>query len=353
MLKFAKAEYMLPIALAACVIAWNGLPSHPILAVLLLLAPALGCTLCVVRHAEALAERLGEPTGTIILTMSVTIIEVVAISAMMTHGPKNPGVARDTIYSVVMILLNFTAGASLLLGGWRHLELQFNLQGANTYLGVIIPLTVFTLILPDFTVTTAGPTLTPAQEIFIGAACIGLYAAFLTAQTMRHRTYFAVEAALHGHEGPHPPAWVSALMLILYMIPLIYLAEHLGGPVEKLLLDWHMPEALGGTIVAFLIVTPEALGAVRAAWANQLQRSVNIFMGSVTSSIGLTIPAMLICGWFTGLKLTLGLPSSAAVNLVLTLAVSMLTFASGRTNALQGFVHLVLFGTFLLLLFQG
>jgi Ca2+:H+ antiporter len=354
MIGFFKREYRLPIALIACVIALTCLPHDPFIALPVLLIPALGCSLSVVHHAEDLAHKLGEPYGTVILTLSVTLIEVVAISAMMTHGPQNPAVARDTIYAVVMILLNFTAGACLLAGGWRHMELQFNLQGANTYLGVILPLTVFSLILPDFTYTTVGPTLSAAQEIFIGFVCIGLYVAFLAVQTIRHRAYFAVADIMHepeAHGGSS--AWISALMLICYMAPLMFLAEEMGGPIENLLGRWHWPLALGGTIIAFLVVTPEALGAVRAAMANQLQRSVNIFMGSVLSSIGLTIPAMLLLGWITGLRLELGLPASAAVTLVLTLAVSMMTFASGRTNVMQGVVHIVLFCAYILLLFQG
>ncbi len=349
-------EYMLLIALAACTIAWNGLPAHPIPALLLLIVPALGCTLSVVRHAEHLAERLGEPFGTIILTLSVTIIEVVAISALMAHSAENSGadssgVARDTIYAVVMILLNLTAGIALLAGGWRHLELQFNLQSANAYLGVIIPLTVFALILPDFTHTTPGPTLSPPQEAFIAIVSLGLYAAFLVAQAVRHRAYFA-------QDGGHAPAeegaaWPHAVLLAAYMIPLVYLAEHLGEPVETLLHQFHAPQALGGTLIALLIATPEAMGAIRAAVNNQLQRSVNIFMGSVLSSIGLTIPAMVICGWFTGLRLSLGLAPSAVVMLVLTLVLSIVTFANGRTNVLQGAAHIVLFCAYLLLLFQG
>jgi Ca2+:H+ antiporter len=354
LLHTARREFLLPIVWAVCAIVWHGMPGNPFAAMLLLLVPALGCTLFVVHHAEQLAEKLGEPYGTIILTLSVTIIEVAAISAMMTHGPQNTGVARDTIFAVVMILLNFTAGASLIAGGWRHMELQFNLQGANTYLGVIIPLCVFTLILPNFTATTLGPTLAPMQEVFVGFVCLGLYGAFLAVQTMRHRQYFAVETGMLGHDAEHaPPAWRSAIFLIVYMIPLVYLAEHLGGPSDLLLERWHLPHALSGVLIAFLVVTPEALGAVRAAMNNQLQRSLNIFMGSVLSSIGLTIPAMLICAWFMGLTLTLGLPGSASIDLVLTLLVSVLTFASGRTNVMQGCVHLVLFFAFLLLLFQG
>lgn len=343
---------MLPIALAACALAFYGLPGHPLLAAVLLLAPALGCSLNVVRHAEHLAERLGEPFGTIILTFSVTLIEVVAISALMTHGGQNTGVARDTIYAVVMILLNLTAGISLLAGGWRHLELQFNLQSANAYLTVIVPLAVLSLVLPDFTQSTPGPTLAPGQELFVGFISLGLYAVFLGVQTVRHRAYFATGSADETHHAGGP-AWPHVVLLVCYMAPLVYLAEHLGEPVEVLLHDWHAPLALGGTLVALLVAAPEAVGAVRAAINNQLQRSVNIFMGSVLSSIGLTIPAMLLCGWFTGLKLSLGLPPGDVVMLLLTLFVSVVTFANGRTNVLQGAVHIVLFGAYVLLLFQA
>ena len=344
---------MLPVALTACAIAWHALPANPLLASLLLLAPALGCSLSVVRHAEQLAERLGEPYGTIILTLSVTIIEVAAISALMTHGPENAGVARDTIYAVVMVLLNLTAGVALLAGGWRHMELQFNLQSANSYLGVIIPLTVFSLVLPDFTQSTPGPTLAPGQEAFVAVISVGLYCAFLAVQTVRHRSYFTLAESPPATEHTAGPAWPHALLLVGYMIPLVYLAERLGGPVDTLLNGWDAPPALGGVLIALLVATPEALGAIRAAMANQLQRSVNIFMGSVLSSIGLTIPAMLVCGWFTGLRLSLGLPIGDVVMLVLTLFLSVVTFANGRTNVLQGAVHIVLFGAYLLLLFQG
>jgi Ca2+:H+ antiporter len=344
---------MLPVAAAACAIAWYGLPAHPLLAAFLLVAPALGCSLSVVRHAEHLAERLGEPYGTIILTLSVTLVEVVAISALMTHGDKNTGVARDTIYAVTMILLNLTAGVSLLAGGWRHRELQFNLQSANSYLGVIIPITVFALVLPDFTETTIGPTLAPAQEVFVAVISLGLYFAFLVMQTVRHSSYFTVDDGDLLEEQDSSTAWPHAIFLALYMAPLVYLAEHLGGPVETMLHDWDAPAALGGTLIALLIATPEAVGAVRAAINNRLQRSVNIFMGSVLSSIGLTIPAMLVTGWFTGLHLTLGLRYNDVVMLLLTLVISIVTFASGRTNVLQGAVHIVLFCAYLLLLFQG
>jgi len=317
----------------------------------------LGSCLAVVRHADHLAVRLGEPYGTLILTLAVTIIEVIAISAMTTHGAHNPALVRDTIFAVVMILLNGMVGVSLLLGAWRHREQQYNLQGANTYLGVIIPLTVLGLILPNFTMTTPGPTLSAAQEDFVALVSVGLYAVFLLVQTVRHRAYFMLGEPDGGdHELPHGSARhpvVHAVLLAVYMAPLVFLAEHLAHPVDVLLDTLHAPVVLGGVVIALLVATPEAVGAVRAAAANRLQRSMNIFLGSVLSTIGLTIPAMLVLSQFTGAKIALGLENANAVMLVLTLLVSVVTFSSGRTNVLQGAIHLVLFGAYILLIFQG
>jgi Ca2+:H+ antiporter len=326
---------------------------------LLLFTVVLGCCLSVVRHADHLAVRLGEPYGTLILTLAVTIIEVIAISAMTTHGAHNPALVRDTIFAVVMILLNGMVGISLLLGAWRHREQQYNLQGANTYLGVIIPLTVLGLILPNFTKTTPGPTLSPAQEDFVALVSVGLYAVFLLVQTVRHRSYFTFGdlAGADGHELPHGSAprspAVHAVLLAVYMAPLVFLAEHLAHPVDALLEALHAPAVLGGVVIALLVATPEAVGAVRAAAANHLQRSMNIFLGSVLSTISLTIPAMLVLSHYTGAKIVLGLENGNAVMLVLTLLVSVVTFSSGRTNVLQGAIHLVLFGAYILLIFQG
>ncbi len=316
----------------------------------------LGSCLAVVRHADHLAVRLGEPYGTLILTFAVTVIEVIAISAMTTHGTHNPALVRDTIFAVVMILLNGMVGVSLLLGAWRHREQQYNLQGANTYLGVIIPVTVLALILPNFTRTTPGPTLSSAQEDFVAVVLVGLYAVFLLVQTVRHRAYFMFGEPDGGHELPHGSARhpaVHAILLVAHMAPVVFLAEQLAHPVEALLDVLHAPAVLGGVVIALLVATPEAVGAVRAAAANQLQRSMNIFLGSVLSTISLTIPAMLMLSQFTGAKIVLGLENGNSVMLVLTLLVSVVTFSSGRTNVLQGAIHLVLFGAYILLIFQG
>ena len=324
-----------------------------------LFAVVLGSCLSVVRHADHLAVRLGEPYGTLILTLAVTVIEVISISALTLHGARNPALVRDTIFAVVMILLNGMVGASLLLGAWRHREQQYNLQGANTYLGLIIPLTVLDLILPNFTMTTPGPILSAAQEDFVALVSVGLYAVFLLVQTVRHRAYFTFVATGGGdpdHEPPrgnprHPA--LHAVLLAAYMAPLVFLAEQLAHPVDALLEVLHAPAALGGGVIALLVVTPEALGALRAASANRLQRSVNILLGSVLSTISLTIPAMIVLNRLIGEKIMLGLDNANIVMLALTLVVSVVTFSSGRTNVLQGAIHLVLFGAYILLIFQG
>ncbi|HVJ53589.1 MAG TPA: hypothetical protein VM689_14070 [Aliidongia sp.] len=318
----------------------------------------LGSALAVVRHADHLALRLGEPYGTLILTLSVTAIEVMAISAVMMHGDNNPTLVRDTLISVVMIILNGMVGLSLLIGAWRHREQQYNLQGANTYLGVIIPLAVFSLVLPDFTVTTAGPTLSFAQGIFLAFASAALYCTFLAMQTSRHRGYFTLgDSDDDGHAGwmKRTPRSIArhAILLAIYMLPVVILAEHLAKPVDYLIETLQAPTALGGLIMALLVATPEAIGAVRAAIANRLQRSVNIFLGSVLSTIGLTVPAMLTISYVTDRAIVLGAQNTDLVMLLLTLVVSIVTFASGRTNVLQGAVHLLLFTAYLLLIFQG
>ena len=322
-----------------------------------LFAAILGSSLSVVRHADHLAERLGEPYGTLILTLSITFIEVVSISAVMTHGERNPTLARDTLLAVVMVILNGMVGLSLLLGAWRHREQLYNLQGANAYLGVIMPLVVLSLVLPSYTRAAPDPTLSSAQQAFLVPAAVGLYAAFLAIQTGRHRAYFAgAHEAAAGHSAPRPPrrgALRHAALLVLYLAPLVFLAEQFAHPIDYLVEELGAPSAVGGLIVAALVATPEAIGAVRAALANHLQRSVNIFLGSILSTIGLTVPAVVVVSRLMGHDIVLGVRPADMVLLSLTLATSVVTFASGRTNVVQGAVHLILFAAYLLLVAQG
>jgi Ca2+:H+ antiporter len=333
--------------------------AHPLRLALVfvwLFGVVLGSALAVVRHADRIAEVLGEPYGTLVLTLSVMAIEVMSISAVMLHGANNPTLVRDTLFAIVMIVLGGMVGASLLIGGWRHREQHYSLQGANAYLSVIIPLTVLTLSLPDFTVTTSGPTLSTAQQVFLVIMSVGLYGTFLAIQTGRHRGYFAVDEDERsrlraGRDGAN--LYRHAALLVAYMVPVGYLAEQLAHPIDYLIETLRAPAAVGGVIIAMLVATPEAIGATRAALANKLQRSINIFLGSVLSTIGLTVPCMLAISHYTGHIVYLGLTPANDLLLVLTLVVSVVTFASGRTNILQGAVHVMLFAAFLLLVFQA
>ncbi len=323
-----------------------------------LFAVIMGAALCVVRHAEEIAVHLGEPFGTLILTLAVTAIEAASISAVMIHSKSSASVVRDTLFAVIMIILNGMVGASLLLGAWRHREQHYNLQGANTYLSVIIPLAVLSLIMPNFTQTTPGPTLSAPQETFLALMCLGLYGAFLGVQTGRHRGYFTLGAddTAEPHHGTPRPAlsWgLHALLLVAYMAPLVYLAEQFGRPVDDLIGTLHAPAALGGVVIAALVATPEAIGAVRSAMANHLQRSINICLGSLLATIGLTIPLMLLVSHLLGSPIYLGLQNTSFMMLLLTLILCVVTFASGRTNVLQGAVHMLLFVAYVLLIFEG
>ena len=322
-----------------------------------LFGTVMGSALNVVRHADHVAELLGEPYGTLVLTLSVTAIEVMSISAVMLHGDNNPTLVRDTLFAIVMIIMGGMVGVSLLAGGWRHSEQHYNLQSANTYLSVIIPLALLTLSLPNFTVTTPGPTLSVAQQGFLVVISLGLYCAFLGIQTGRHRRYFmseeeAAEEPSHAARGGRGLAW-HAILLVAYILPVVLLAEQLAHPIDYLIETVRVPAALGGVIIAVLVATPEAIGAARSALANRLQRSINIFLGSVLSTIGLTVPVMLAISQITGREIYLGLSNANNLLLVLTLAVSIITFGSGRTNILQGAVHVMLFAAFLMLIFQA
>jgi Ca2+:H+ antiporter len=318
----------------------------------------VGSCLGVVRHADGLAHILGEPFGTLILTLSVTTIEVLSISALMLHGGSEPTLVRDTLFSVVMIILGGMTGVSLLIGGWQHREQTHNLQGANAYLGVIVPMTVLSLTLPNFTTTTAGPTLSLAQQIFVIFVFVSLYFIFLAIQTGRHRAYFRPvddreETAGTALAESRQALCRHAALLVAHILPIAFLAEELANPIDYFIETLHAPAALGGVTIAMIVAIPEAIGAMRAAMTNQLQQSVNIFLGSVLCTIGLTVPVMLVISRLMGRTVELGLTGANNVLLLLTLVVSVITFSSGRTNVLQGAVHLVLFAAFVLLIFQA
>jgi Ca2+:H+ antiporter len=362
----ARSEFPLFIGLGTVAIFWGTgswlveIVAHPIALIVVFLslfAVILWSAVSVARHADCLAIKWGEPYGTLILTLSAITIEVVMISTAMLHGTNNPTLGRDAIFGVMMIALNGFVGLCLLIGGLRHREQYYNLQGVNSYLNVIMTLAVLGLVLPNFTTTTGGPTFSTGQQIFLIVVTLFLYAIFLVIQTMRHRGYF-IESEQAGvmtpptHHSLHVRSTAfHASMLFLYLIIVILLAEKFAIPLDNSIEQFGMPHEFGGAMIAALVLTPEGIGAVQATLRNQLQRSINILLGSVLATIGLTIPAVLIISLITKRPVTLGVEGGNLPLLLLTLAVSVVTFTSRKTNILQGCVHLLLFAVFVLLIF--
>jgi len=314
--------------------------------------------LAVVAHADELADLLGEPYGTLILTLSVGSIEIMTIGTVMLTGLPNPALARDTMFSVVMIVMNGLIGLALLLGGLRYREQGYNLPGVNAYLSLIVALSTLGMILPNYTTTTLGPTLSTGQQTFLIAMCLSLYAVFLIVQTTRHRSYFA--EVLPARKARKPSShragkWMSVMrhsaLMIVFLGTTILLAEKLAVTLNTGLETYGLPPALGALLVAVLVLVPEGVGAIEAALANQVQRAMNILFGSVLATLAMTIPAVIVVAMVGHTTLELGLTPDGQVMLVLTLLMSMLTFGSGRTNVLQGTVHFGLFLAYLLLIF--
>lgn len=334
---------------------------QPVMLILLLAtlcAVILAAAVAIVRHAEVLAHRLGEPVGTLLLTLAITGLEVAMVGFVMSTGDEKPTLARDTMFAVVMLVINGFMGISLVLGGLRHREQAYNLQSANAFLMMILPLTVLGLILPNYTRATPGPTLSKFQMVFLSLMSVGIYTIFLFVQNRRHRGFFmmpdeAADAANeeHAHDSSRSSLF-HAVMLGCYSLPLVLLAKQMASPIDAMVLKLGAPVALGGFIMAVLVLTPESIAAIRAAKANRLQRSVNILLGSVLASIGLTIPLVIALSLATGRTLVLGLDAGGTVMLVLTLITSILTFSVPRTNVLTGCVHLLLFCAYLLLMFD-
>jgi Ca2+:H+ antiporter len=361
-----RSEFPLLIGVGTVAVFWSTgsrlveIIAHPVVLIVVfvwLFAVILWSAVSVVRHADCLAVKWGEPYGTLVLTLSAITIEVVMISTAMLHGENNPTLGRDAIFSVVMIALNGFVGLVLLLGGLRHGEQYYNLQGVNSYLNVIMTLAVLGLVLPNFTTTTGGPTFSTEQQIFLIVVSLLLYAIFLLIQTMRHRGYFmeseqAIVAAGPAHHSLRVQSTAfHAPMLLLYLIVVILLAEKFAIPLDNSIEQFGMPQEFGGAMIAALVLTPEGIGAIQGTLRNQLQRSINILLGSVLATIGLTIPAVLTISLVTKRPVTLGVQGGNLPLLLLTLAVSVVTFTSRKTNILQGCVHLLLFAVFVLLIF--
>jgi Ca2+:H+ antiporter len=333
-----------------------GLALAPLLGVNALVASILavaliGTVFAAVHHAEVVAHRIGEPFGTLVLAVAVTVIEVALIVSVMIGAPEaKAGLARDTVYAAVMIVCNGIVGLSLLSGGVRHHEQGFQVQGASAALAVLAALTTLTLIVPNVTTSAPGPEFSKAQLIFAGIISLVLYGSFVFVQTVRHRDYFLPVEGGGEDEHASPPsariAGISMGILIAALIVVVGLAKLLTPTLESGLAWLQAPKGVVGIAIAALVLLPEGLAALRAARANRLQTSLNLALGSALASIGLTVPAVAAVSILMGLPLHLGLGVKDEVMLALTLVLGVITLGTGRTTVLQGVVHLVVFAAF-------
>lgn len=345
---YGLANWSLALPVLALVATLAGKPAGAAIAILL--AVMLGASiLAAVYHAEKIAGYLGEPYGTLVLALAVTVIETSLIVAiMLSEGSGAQALARDTLISAIMITINGIVGLSLLLGAHRYHEQVYTQSGVSHGLAMLATLSVLTLVLPNFTTSERGPFYTPSQLGFVAVVSLIVYATFVVAQTIRHRDHF-----LHGGVAPDhepvaaPTARLAGLLLSLALIAVVVLAKALSPVIEAGVAYVGAPAAVVGIVIAGLVLAPEGFAALRAARSNQLQTSLNLAIGSALATIGLTIPAVAVTALMLGLDLELGLSMRGIVLLGLTLLVATITLGSGRTTMVQGVVHLVIFATFL------
>ncbi|PZR00605.1 MAG: ionic transporter y4hA [Cereibacter sphaeroides] len=317
-----------------------------------------GAVFSAVHHAEILALKVGEPFGSILLAIAVTIIEVsLIISVLFSNTPGSEVIARDTVYATVMIVLNGVVGMCLVLGAIKHREQSFRIEGASAILSVLGTLAAFTLVLPNFTLAVHGPVYAPKQLLVVGLVSLTLYFVFVFVQTIRHREYFLDASPASEGSRPHQvhtpssrTAAASLLLLFVALASVVLLAELLSEPLDQLVAASGLPHAVVGVVIATVVLLPEGTAALKAALANRLQSSVNLALGSAVASIGLTIPTVAMVSLFLNQPLVLGLDAEDMTLLIVTLFASILTLGTtGRTTVLQGAVHLVIFAVFLLL----
>ena len=317
----------------------------------------IGAVLSAVHHAEVIAHKTGEPYGTLVLSISVTIIEVSLIIAMMLSGHEGSEfIARDAVFATVMIVVNGVIGLCIFMGGLKHHEMSFRNEGTNSALAVLTALATFILVMPIVTVSTPGPDFTKSQLAFAGIASFALYLAFLFFQTISHRDYYLpkannkrVDALIHAEKPSKLKTGVSCILLLVSLVVVVGLAEALSPAIEAGVHSAGAPKAVVGIAIALLVLMPEGYAAVRASRANRLQSSLNLALGSALASIGLTIPTVAAIAIFFNLPLSLGISSLNMTLMYLSFFIGALTLAIGRTTLLQGVVHLIIFFEYLFL----
>lgn len=342
-------------ALAAGMLAVSlALPMGALLAGACALA-LVGAVVAAVHHAEVVAHRVGEPFGTLVLAVAITVIEVALIVALMlAGGPDAATLARDTIYAALMIIITGVVGVCVMAGALSHHEQAFRLDGANSALSALVALAGLSLVLPTFTTSSPVGTFTDSQLAFTAVTSLALWAIFVFVQTVRHRGYFlppgnAGDEAVHAAPPSAARAVVSVALLLVALLTVVGLAKQLSPVIEQAVAAAGAPKQVIGIAIALLVLLPETWAAVRAALANRLQTSINLALGSALASIGLTIPAVVVTATLLDLPLVLGLPPKELVLLGLGFLVATITLSTGRTNMMQGAVHLVLFAAFLFL----
>lgn len=312
-----------------------------------------GSVFAAVHHAEVVAHRVGEPHGTLVLALAITLIEVALIVSLMAAGGEEAaGLARDTVFAAVMIILNGIIGLCLLVGGVMHREQSFSLDGVSAALVALGTIAILTMVFPNYTVTTPGPYYSSSQLALIGVVTLVIYGAFVFTQTIGHRQYFLqdedLEAATqHTARPSNAMTAISSLLLLLCLLAVVLLAKKLAPSLEAAVSRLGAPNALVGVIIAGIVLLPEALAALRAARANRLQASLNLALGSALASIGLTIPAVSFLSLYTNSHLRLGIDSKSSLLLMLSLFVAVLVLRTGRTIILHGVVLLTVFVVYL------
>ncbi|MBJ7467162.1 MAG: ionic transporter y4hA [Rhodoferax sp.] len=351
---FHRWPLFIPIASALALYGVMGV-SLPGLQVLWLVLALLLAVIASVHHAEVIAHRLGEPFGTLVLALAVTVIETALVLSMMLAGSTaSATLPRDTIYSAVMIACNGVVGICLLLGGLHHKEQLFRIEGTGSGFAALATLSVMVLVMPIYTTSSPEGTYTDSQLIFVALSSLALWLVFVFIQTVRHRDYFLpVESADDESVHAQPPGLaqtrISFFLLVLSLVCVVGFAKLLSPAIEAVVKAYQAPAAAVGIVIALIVLLPETWAAIRAARADRLQTSMNLAIGSALASIGLTIPLVVLACVLLDLPLTLGLETKDVTLLALTFLVGSITLGSGRTNVMQGAIHLVLFASFLFL----
>lgn len=317
---------------------------HVITSVLL-----MGAVFAAVHHAEVIAHKVGEPFGTLVLAIAVTVIEVALIVALMKSSPPDEAavLARDTVYAAVMIICNGIVGVGLLIGGIKNHVQRYSLHGSRAAISVLLAIALLVFILPNFTTSAVGGGMLNSQLLFVAGCCLLLYIAFIFTQTISHRDYFIADGDTDNHHSDNMlTTGTSVGFLLMSLVCVVGLAKMLSPTIEAVLIGMGLPKLVLGMVIAALVLLPESIAAVKAAYYDQLQNSLNLGLGSALASISLTIPVIAIFSVLGDMPIVFGLPAKEGIMLVITLLLTITTLSTGKSTFLHGVIHLIMLATF-------